>query len=196
MIQANIAVRLNEISRRTGLIADRTAGLVYAISEWLRLVIRTSFERQATAEGAPWKPLTPRYAMRKKGPGILRETSAMFEQTTRGGVVEGNTVVFGSSLPYAAAHQFGFEGDVSVRESIRRLRAPGRDTWGKILGKNNKMVRGKIAMGVAFPKVAAHTRHMNIPARPFLPSREFAEAEGSKIAQEYLEGAVGKASNA
>lgn len=193
MIEARATVRVDDLSRRLGLAAAKIQErLVLSVAEWLRLVIRTSFEKEATAEGAPWAPLSPKYLARKKGPGILREGGALFEQATRAPVINGNVVTAGSTLPYAAVHQFGFDGDVSVRAMIRRVRS--RDVFGKMLGKNNKIVRGKIARGIG--NVSEHSRHMRMPARPYLPSAEFAEAEGQKIAAEFVDDVIAKAGDA
>jgi hypothetical protein len=120
---------------------------------------------------------------------MLRESGALFAQVggpTAAPSIDGNTITLESTLPYSAAMQDGFDGDVSVRAMIRRVRS--RDVFGKMLGKNNKIVRGKIAMGIG--NVAKHTRHMKIPARPFLPTAEFVEVEGGKVAEEVVRDAM------
>ena len=155
------------------------------VAAWLATVIRRTFEKKTSPEGEAWVPLSEKYAARKKGPGILRETSALYEQVTRGALISGNTITAGSTLPYAAAHQFGLEGDVSVRTFLRRAR--GKQMWAQVLGKNNKIVRGRlVGHEVSFPRTPAHSRHMNIPARPYLPTPAFVESEGAKVAQEFV----------
>lgn len=79
-------------------------------------------ERQFTSGGAGsggWAPLNPRYAARKKGPGILRETLALFNSLTRRGApgairrITKDTIELGSSVtsdrgfPYPVAHALG-----------------------------------------------------------------------------------------
>jgi phage gpG-like protein len=189
MIEARVSVNLGDLSQRIGRVSARIhEAALYSVSEWLRILVRKTFTTtHASPEGVPWVPLKAKTAARKRGPGMLRESSALFDQV--GGpraapTIEGDTVTLGSSLPYAAVHQFGFEGDESVHEFFRRVRAPGRDVWGKILGRNNKIVHGKIMMGMSFPKTGAHTRHAKTPARPYLPSPEFAQIEGTKAAVE------------
>jgi hypothetical protein len=78
-------------------------------------------ERQFLAEGKgnAWAPLNPVYAARKKGPGILRETLALFHSLTRRGApgairrITKDTMELGSSVtseggfPYPLAHALG-----------------------------------------------------------------------------------------
>lgn len=187
MIEARVTVRLDDLSqriRRATLTVQQ--GLVVHVAEWLRQVIRGSFEKDSSPKGVPWQPWSLKYAAHGSGKGMLEKSGALFEQSTRAVAIHGNTITAGSTLKYAAIHQFGFDGDESVRQFIRRVRSPGRDTWGKIIGKNNKIVRGKIMMGVAFPTIGKHTRHKKMPARPYLPTPEFVETEGTKDAQDYV----------
>lgn len=186
-IQTKITLQPFDIGKRLGeRAAAIQAGVVLHVAEWLRFTIRKSFQEQATAEGTPWAPLSPKYAARKTGPGILRESGAMFEQAARAPEIEGNTITAGSTLPYASVHQLGFEGDVSMRAMIRRVRS--RDVFGKMLGKNNKIVRGKIALGIG--NVAKHSRHMRIPARPYLPGEEFTQREGGAVATDFVKSEI------
>lgn len=187
MISSSVTLQPFDIGAKLGARAAQIQeGAVLHVAEWLRFTIRKSFQNQSTAEGTQWVPLSPAYAARKKGAGILRESGAMFEQATRAPEIDGNTVTAGSTLPYASVHQLGFEGDVSVRAMIRKVKS--RDVMGKMLGKNNKIVRGKIAMGIG--NVASHTRHMNIPARPYLPSEEFVQGEGAQVAKEFVQSEI------
>jgi len=57
----------------------------------------------------------------------------------------------GTNVKYAAIHQFGFDGEETVRVHMRRQ--PKRD-----VADSQSGVR----------PIAAHKRHMNMPARPFL----------------------------
>ena len=66
-----------------------------------------NFDRQAGPDGAPWKPLTPEYARRKRGPQILVETGRLKRSLTVPNDPEGifevgrRDVVFGTSVPYS-----------------------------------------------------------------------------------------------
>jgi phage gpG-like protein len=189
MIEAKVTVRMDALMRRVGLAATEIQGeLTRAIASWLHLVVRRSFERESTAEGIKWSPLSPKYAARKKIPQILQESGALFEQLNRGPAISGNTITIGSTLPYAAAHQFGFDGEVEVsaHKFLRRVRS--NDVWGKLLNpKLGKETRQILATGIHIGDVAKHKRHMKIPARPYLPSKEFVEAEGKAIVEEWAQ---------
>lgn len=64
------------------------------------------------------------------------------------------TAQVGSNVAYAAAHEYGFHGTVSVREHLREI----KQAFGKSL-KEPKTVM-----------VRAHSMRMNIPERSFLRS--------------------------
>ncbi len=64
-------------------------------------------------------------------------------------------VAVGTNLIYAAIHQFGVDKEVSVKAHRRKVRS-----------RDIKKGRRMFARGVTF--VQEHTRHMKIPARPFL----------------------------
>ncbi len=167
---------ITDVRKKLGLLAGgmRRAS-VLAVAEWLRFIIRTSFERQQSPEGVPWQPLSPKYEARKGrrsgrrmarrvGPGgrpgppvflntknILYLSGELFRSTDRGMTVEENEgrVTVMSSLPYSAIHQYG-----------------------------GRAGRGLSAL---------------IPARPYLPGTEFAEAEAAKVIDEALQQAVDQA---
>ncbi len=81
------------------------AGFLAAIGDEMIQHTQHRIEQGVTPTGEPFHPLDPFYAVRKKGPGILRESQALFSRlTTR---LDGNTLIWGSNLPYAAVHQFG-----------------------------------------------------------------------------------------
>ena len=74
------------------------------------------------------------------------------------GMIEG---IVGTNVSYAAVHEYGFSGTVSVREYVRRVKAGGRAAMG--LGR-----RAKGTAGVT--TVRAHSRSVNVPERSFLRS--------------------------
>lgn len=72
----------------------------------------------------------------------------------------------GSNVEYAAAHEFGFSGEVSVKGFTRKN--PRGNILATFSGSTARptKTRKKIASGIS--RVKAHTRHMNIPERaPF-----------------------------
>jgi phage gpG-like protein len=60
----------------------------------------------------------------------------------------------GTNVRYAAAHEYGFDGPVTVKAHIRRAALIGVDRAG---------ARGEVY-------VRSHTRHMRLPERSFLRS--------------------------
>lgn len=80
---------------------------------------------------------------------VLRTRSGTLRRKINGKVTETATSVTGTvgagNLPYAAAHEYGFEGDVSVRDYVRQT------------------VAGPV-------NVRAHVRHMVLPERSFMRS--------------------------
>jgi phage gpG-like protein len=61
------------------------------------------------------------------------------------------TITIGSNVPYAAVHEYGFEGAVNIPQHQRRItKAFGRQITPKEI------------------TVSSHIRNMNIPARPYL----------------------------
>jgi len=176
-----ITVDWEDVRRKFGLLRERLKPAILAgLAEWLFLVTRESFGKQGTPEGAPWPALSARYAAwkakRRPGKTMLQLRGDLVRSIIRG--VEGDTAFVGSNLPYAAAHQYGFSGTVAVPAHRRAIPSRGR-------GKNRKL--GGIAL------VTAHSRRMHLPARPFLPSPEFAEIEGAKQAEEIIQGQVNAA---
>ena len=71
------------------------------------------------------------------------------------------TATVGVKLAYAAVHEYGFDGVVTVREHTRAIAS--RNVRGSIRGKSRA-----IASGVAF--VRSYERHMHLPERSYLRS--------------------------
>lgn len=189
MIEARVTADLSGLGERFARVAAKIQeAALYSVSEWLRAVVRGTFRDDSSPEGVPWQPWSPKYAMHGHGKGMLEKSGALFDQVgspRAAPQIQGNTITLGSTLPYAAVHQFGFEGDVSVRESKSFVLHTGEDTWGRLL--NSKLARETrqiIARGIRVQKNRAHTRHMKIPARPYLPTAAYVEAEGSEIARQ------------
>lgn len=66
-------------------------------------------------------------------------------------VGDGAIATIGTNVSYAGVHEFGFDGDVSVKAHVRKIAHPG-----------------KKSPGVA--NVRAYTRHMHVPERSYLRS--------------------------
>jgi phage virion morphogenesis protein len=172
-----ISLNLADVSKKMGMVAEGLhKGLMTAVAEWLRFTIRQAFEAQASPEGVPWKPLSPDYALRKKaGLRILELTGALFQSVDRSVRISGNLVIAESARPYAAIHQYG--GTIRVPEIFPKN---ARALFFSIGGKN-----------VFARSARAHV--VSMPARPFLPSPAFAEAQAGAVVEEALDGLIKQA---
>ena len=83
----------------------------------------------------------------------LRGSIRASATAVRNGQIE---TAIGSNVSYAAAQEFGFEGDVTVRPYTRRGRPQATRIGGKLV-----TVQAQIA-------VRGFTRHMNLPGRAFI----------------------------
>lgn len=93
----------------------------------------------------------------------------------------------GSTAPYAAAEEYGFHGEESVRAYTRRIHV----TRATSSGARVRLSKEKIAAsGIAF--VSAHTRHANQPAHPYANP---AMSESEKAVQRFHELAINAAWN-
>lgn len=74
-----------------------------------------------------------------------------------------------NSVPYAAVHNRGFNGTVSIKAHTRRNFEARRVATGR-LTKTGKTQMKTIHTVKTMSQVAAHTRKMNIPKRQFMPN--------------------------
>ena len=83
--------------------------------------------------------------------GRLRRSIHMTGVTDSGNEISG---VVGTNVEYAAAHEYGFTGTVTVKAHMRKI----TQAWGKSL-KNPRQV-----------SVSSHGRQVNLPEKSFLRS--------------------------
>jgi phage gpG-like protein len=109
----------------------------------------------------------------------------------------GNSVVVGTGLRYASVQQYGFDGDQSVKPYSYTRRQRSRDTFGnqQITNKlgRSQTVRRKLSSGIATVNVKAFTRHIRIPARPFLVFRPEDPARIQAEVEEYVKASAAQA---
>lgn len=152
--------------------------------------IRQTFAEQGSPSGS-WPPLSAASLQWRKykdggaGHRLLIDKGILLNSITF--AVMSDSVVIGTALSYAGVHQFGFDGSQNVRPYSYTRRQKSRDAYGKF-GITNKLgrrqtVRRKTVSGIASVSVRGFTRHIRIPARPFLvfrpedPARIQQEAE-------------------
>ena len=83
-------------------------------------------EEKTAPDGAPWEPWSKRYAKtRHSGQGLLESQGDLFDSIQH--AVEGDEVLVGSNLVYAATHQLGDQG---TDRRGRRRNIPARPYLG------------------------------------------------------------------
>lgn len=112
-----------------------------AFGDYLILVTKDRFQTEQDPEGKPWKPLSAFTLMFKKGSGILTESTDLRTSFSRS--ADDTSVRMGTDRPYAAMHQFGLKKTLNIKTHQR------------------KTSTGSVS-------VKAHTRKVDMPARPFL----------------------------
>ena len=103
--------------------------------------------------------------------GTLRRSINQEVRYAGGGLIEG---IVGTNVEYAAAHEYGFHGTVTVRAHVRRISTASKAkalssssgkaaTIARWVGRSskNRFVKG-------YADVRAHTRTVNLPERSFL----------------------------
>ena len=104
-----------------------------------------SINRNFKVEGRPVKWIQSRRA-EEEGGQTLRDKGTL--KNSIFSKVYKHKIQFGSNLKYAAVHQYGFSGTVSVPEHSRKTK------YGST-------------------RVRAHSRRMRLPARPFIVFQKF-----------------------
>ena len=100
--------------------------------------------------------------------------------------VDGPTLVFGSNLPYAAIHQYGFEGDETVRAHERRRF--GRASEERVSKKTGSIYKTSVRVVAGTTQIRSFTRHMKMWARPFIVFQEQDVSDATKILAGFLSG--------
>jgi phage gpG-like protein len=88
---------------------------------------------------------------------VLSVRTGTLRRSIYGKVVETNTFIYGivgTNVKYAAAHEYGFTGQVTVKEHLRKI----TKAYGKDLAEPRSVM------------VMAYSRKMNLPERSFLRS--------------------------
>jgi phage gpG-like protein len=190
---SNVTVSLNRFKLSLGAREQlmRTIGIGQLQS------VRRTFRDGGSPAGS-WPPLSPASLSWRKystGHKLLVDTGLLLNSITF--AVEGNSVVVGTGLRYASVQQEGFDGDQSVKPYSYTRRQRSRDTFGKerITNKlgRSQTVRRKISSGVATVNVRAFTRHIRIPARPFLVFRPEDPARIQAEVEEYVKQSAAQA---
>ncbi len=117
--------------------------------------------------------------------GTLRRSINQEVRTDPGGT----EAIVGTNVEYAAVHEYGFHGEVSVREHLRRILG-ARPT---AAGQSRVSRDGRTRFVVGSTTVRAHMRNVNLPERSFLRSalhelESLAVSEIQRAAKNAIEG--------
>ena len=118
-------------------------------------IMHDAVEKNFEAEGRPgWKP-SKRAII--QGGKTLQDTGSLATSISQ--TYDNDKAIVGTNKIYAAIHQFGFHGSVSVKSHIRKI-------------KSRDIRQGKKIIAKGITTVKEHSKTMNIPQRPFLKLTE------------------------
>lgn len=139
------------------MIADTATG------RYMRFVSAPAGRRSPTDTG-PLRIASGRLARSLTGAQTLGSRESIYKVHLKGLRLE---LTMGSLVPYAAVHEFGFSGSVTVQAHTRQV----TQVFGHVLPHPVEVA------------VSTHTRQANIPARPYLePSLRHNESKITKHA--------------
>ena len=155
-MQIHVTIEDGEVRAMLGKLAGRLGNLTPVMRN-IGEIVRASIERNFEAGGRPDKwPLSGR--VKNEGGQTLTDKAILRRSFTVRGYPDRAEV--GTNVKYAAIHQLGIDGNVNIGAHQRKVKS--RD----IRGRDTEHRVRTIAKGIGF--VRAHTRHMRIPARPFM----------------------------
>lgn len=143
-------------------------------------VLVSSVQENFRTGGRPTQWVKSKRAIRQGGQTLLGSGRLMKSLLTP--EVTGDDINFGSNLPYAAIHQFGFDGPETVKAHSRSMRSGNLFGRGeRVNKKTGEITQGRIktASGVGFVK--SFTRHMRMPARPYIVFQDQDLADVARI---------------
>jgi phage virion morphogenesis protein len=167
---AEVQERLRKLDEAAG---DLTPAMKN-IGEYLVQSTEDNFDRQTDPDGRPWQDVKPATRARKKHPKILTESHHL-----RGSInyrAGQTSVAVGTNVPYAAAHQFGFTGQVSIPAHTRLI----------------KTAFGQPLRHPVWARIEPYTLHQDLPARPFLGIGDDDETEIVGIVEDHMAMALKK----
>jgi phage gpG-like protein len=150
--------------------------------------VRKTFRDSGMGSWLPLSEASRRWRKYSGGHKLLINTGLLLNSITF--APQGNSVVIGTVLNYAGIHQYGFNGAQSVKPYSYVRRQRSRDTFAKQaitnkLGRRQTVTR-KTSSGIATVNVHGFTRHIHIPARPFLIFRPEDPARIQEEVQTYV----------
>ena len=150
-----------------------------------------SFQRQGWYDGLTLKRWTPRkgekWRRKKKGRrgnrAILVKTGRL-RRSIKIRSARFQKIVIATDVDYAAAHNYGYKGTVSVRSHTRRRYDREKEQYttktGKQRTRTNKVVKSSYT-------VRQHTRKMSLPQRQFMGDSPMLDRKLNKVIERQME---------
>ena len=150
-----------------------------------------SFQRQGWYDSLTlkrWKPRKgERWRRKKKGRrgnrGILTKTGRL-RRSIKIRSARFQKIVIATDVAYAAAHNYGYKGTVSVRSHTRRRYGREKEKYTTKTGKQS--TRQKKVVKSSYT-VRPHTRKMNLPQRQFMGHSPMLDRKLNKVIERQME---------
>lgn len=150
-----------------------------------------SFQRQGWYDSLTlkrWKPRKgERWRRKKKGRrgnrGILDKTGRL-RRSIKIRSARFQKIVIATDVAYAAAHNYGYKGTVSVRSHTRRRYGREKEEYTTKTGKQS--TRQKKVVKSSYT-VRQHTRKMNLPQRQFMGHSPMLDRKLNKVIERQME---------
>lgn len=151
-----------------------------------------SFQRQGWYDGLTLKRWQPRKGekWRRKKKGRTRGNRAILVKTGRLRrsikirSARFQKIVIATDVAYAAAHNYGYKGTVSVRSHTRRRYGREKEEYTTKTGKQS--TRQKKVVKSSYT-VRQHTRKMNLPQRQFMGHSPMLDRKLNKVIERQME---------
>lgn len=160
----------NNIQLRLNAVQTALKNLPQKVGAQVVLFTKQRFREQAWVDTTtqPWAKRKPG-AKRDKGRAILKDTGRL-QRSVRVISVTPGSVVIGTDVPYAQAHNEGFRGLQNVRSHTRNRYQRVTSGTGiySVKTRKERMQSSKQVVHGGEISVKAFTRHMNLPKRQFL----------------------------
>jgi phage gpG-like protein len=156
---------LDDLNKTLGEMLEKASNIKPALQE-IAVMQTSSFQENFIQGGRPlWIPSN---RVKKYGGQTLLISGRLMKSTLLPQVTD-EGITFGSNLPYAAIHQRGFDGTETVRSFVRKVRSRNVFGRGERVNKKTGEIRmGKVKTAEGIGVVKSFTRHMRMPARPFI----------------------------
>lgn len=188
-------VIINGFSYDWGALRPRFRKVREELSQQLAAVAQNffvdSFQRQGWYDSLTlkrWKPRKgERWRRKKKGRrgnrGILIKTGRL-PRSIKIRSARFQKIVIATDVAYAAAHNYGYKGTVSVRSHTRRRYKRVREEYTTKTGKQS--TRQKKVVKSSYT-VRQHTRKMNLPQRQFMGHSPMLDRKLNKVIERQME---------